>query len=177
MNAPIITAAFLRSVLHYDPLTGEFTWRERTDVRPQWNARYAGKTAGYQWCPSGSRVTYRSIRILDWPFMGHRLAWLYMTGEWPANDVDHRDGDGLNNRWANLRAATKTQNGANRGPTKRNKTGFKGVSRLPDGRYRATIQIDGRWRQIGVFATAEEAGIAYAVAAKEGAGEYARTAP
>jgi len=170
--APHLDQDTLKALLNYEPETGVFTWRERTDVRAQWNSRYAGKQAGYDW--RVGNVAYRSIRIFDWPFLAHRLAWLYVTGQWPENDVDHEDGNGLNNRWHNLRAATKAQNGANRGATKRNKTGFKGVSRTKDGRYRATIQVNGRWRWLGAFDTAEKAHEAYQQSARQLAGEFAR---
>jgi len=137
--APHLDQDTLKALLNYEPETGVFTWRERTDVRAQWNSRYAGKQAGYDW--RVGNVAYRSIRI---------------------------------NRWHNLRAATKAQNGANRGATKRNKTGFKGVSRTKDGRYRATIQVNGRWRWLGAFDTAEKAHEAYQQSARQLAGEFAR---
>lgn len=181
MSAPALDQAMLHRILHYDPETGSFTWR----VRPAelfatkracsiWNVRYAERTAGYRWAP-GPNVTYRCIRIFDWPFLAHRLAWLYVTGAWPIALVDHRDLDGENNRWSNLREADKSQNGANTGAPRTNKTGFKGVSRLK-ARFRANIKIDGRQCWLGSFVTAEEAHAAYCAAAKQRSGEFARGA-
>jgi hypothetical protein len=170
---PDLTQAVLRALLDYDPTTGLFTWKWRDDVRPQWNGRYAGKEAGYDWT-AGPNVTYRSIRIFDWPFLAHRLAFLYVTGEWPPDAVDHMDMDGLNNRWSNLRPATKEQNAANTRATRNNRTGFKGVSPSPNGKYRATIHVDGKQRWLGTYATAEEAHTAYAQAAVAKSGLYAR---
>ncbi|MCL4218786.1 MAG: HNH endonuclease [Candidatus Hydrogenedentes bacterium] len=173
MSAPIITCEKLRAILDYSPDTGVFRWKHRPDYSKAWNTRYAGKVAGYEW--QVGKNTYRSIRIYDWPFLAHRLAWLYMTGNWPAHGVDHRDLDGLNNRWSNLRAATKSQNGLNTKAKKNNKTGFKGVSQDRNGRCRATIQVDRRWREIGRFGSVQEAHDAYKMAVRELAGEFGRT--
>ena len=126
-DAPILTADFVRTILHYDPETGVFTWKERIDARPQWNGRYAGRIAGYDWRATPN-IVYRCIRILDFPFYAHRIGWLYMTGTWPTCEIDHKDTDGLNNKWSNLRPATKMQNAGNTHICPRNKTGFKGVS-------------------------------------------------
>jgi hypothetical protein len=175
MPQPYLDQATLKSLLHYDPETGIFTWKTRTDVNRAWNTRYAGKVAGYNWTPPPGNISYRSIRIFDWPFLGQRLAWLYMTGEWPENVVDHRDHDGLNNRWTNLRAADRPQNAANAGALRSNKLGLRGVClHKPSGRYRATIRANGKQRHLGHFKTAEEARAAYIAAAIEIYGEFAR---
>ena len=173
MKMPILDQMMLKRVLRYSRKTGLFIWRERSDVRPQWNGRYAGQVAGFPWSPDGGKNTYISIRIFDWPFLAHRLAVLYVTGEWPENDVDHRDLDGQNNRWRNLRQATKAQNGANRGPSVLNKTGFKGVSLCQkSGRFRASI----RGKHLGTRSTAKGAAALYDAAAKVHFGSFARSA-
>lgn len=174
MTAPPLTAAALRSLLEYDPGTGEFRWKPRPGMRA-WNTRYAGRVAGYDW--TIGRVSYRCIRVLDWPFLAHRLAWLYVTGEWPRHGVDHRDMDGLNNRWSNLREATKIQNAHNVTVSRRNSTGFKGVSLIrKSGKFRAYLSHSGRQLVLGYFDTAEAASAAYAKAAIELRGEFARVA-
>lgn len=174
--APELTQALLISLLHYDPETGVFTWRARDAATRGWNARYAGKVAGFDWSPNG-KTFYRSIRIFDWPFLGHRLAVLYMTGSWPERDVDHRDLDGLNNRWTNLRPASKSQNGANRGASAVSRSGMKGVTFDARAcRWRATIGVMGQQKWLGSFSTPEEAQTAYADAATKYFGEFARTA-
>lgn len=173
MKTPAITADDLRTALKYDPETGEFTWRQRDDVRPQWNGRFAGKRAGYA-CVMHGRP-YWIVRFLDWPFPAHRLAWLYMTGEWPVDLVDHADNDGTNNRWANLRAATKAENGWNSRRPATNTSGFKGVSiHRPSGQWRATIRLNGRQAFLGHFSTPEDAHAAYAAAAQAHRGKFAR---
>jgi hypothetical protein len=72
------------------------------------NAR-AGDVAGG--ANNGDR--YRRIRVDNQLYQAHRLAWLYMTGEWPSNGIDHINGHRADNRWANLREATQSQNMAN----------------------------------------------------------------
>ncbi len=171
-TAPNLTQDQLQALLHYCPETGVFTWKHRPAGSKQWNTRYAGKAAGFDW--TLGTATYRSIRIFDWPFLGHRLAWFYMTGGWPAL-VDHRDNDGLNNRWGNLREATKAQNACNSRIPKTNSTGFKGVSQVKKtGRYRAYITHDGKQINLGHFASIEEAHSAYARASRGARGEFAR---
>ncbi|WP_181170990.1 HNH endonuclease [Mesorhizobium sp. B2-1-3] len=173
-KAPFLDQAMLLAMLNYDPATGIFRWKHRQEYPKRWNTRYSGKVAGFamKTCPN---VTYWSIRIFDWPFLAHRLAWLYVTGDWPATGVDHRDLDGMNNRWSNLRLASKAQNGANTRAKRNNATGYKGVSPSKNtGRFRATIQFNGEWRQIGIFDTAEAAHEAYQAEAKILHGEFAR---
>jgi hypothetical protein len=97
----------------------------------------------------------------------------------PDQQVDHRDGDGLNNRRNNLRSTTHALNQANRRRV-RSKSGFKGVcwGQLASGKllpWRAYIQVDGRQRHLGRYATAEEAARAYDRAAREAFGEFACT--
>jgi hypothetical protein len=172
---PPLDQASLLEMMIYDPVTGNFYWRHRANMRPQWNSRYAGKLAGYARTASGGG-RYWSIRIHDWPFPAHRLAWLYMTGQWPEAAVDHRDMNGLNNRWDNLRAATKSQNAANTKLHARNTTGRKGVSYVPKmKKYRASIFINGRQKWLGYFESVDLAHQAYAAAATEKSGEFARS--
>lgn len=172
MPIPILTQETLRSILHYEPGTGMFTWIARPGEKA-WNARHAGKPAGYVWRAS-PRLSYRCIRVFDWPFLAHRIAWLYMVGEWPENVIDHIDCDGLNNSFRNLRAATFAQNLANMRRPITNSTGFKGVSPAHGGKFRATIRIGGKQKWIGVFDKPEEAHAAYVAASKMRYGEFER---
>ena len=154
--------AELKRVLHYDPETGVFTWR----VSLSWRGKI-GAEAGNIF------RRYRHIRIHGKLYRVARLAWLYTMGEWPPLDVDHVDGDGLNNRWRNLREATVSQNLANARRRKDNTSGYKGVFRYPMG-FRARIYVGGKTLHLGCRATAEEAHALYVAAARRHFGEFAR---
>jgi hypothetical protein len=155
-----ITAERLREVLDYDPLTGRFTWRV-TSRRTR-----AGQIAGRY------NQGYWKIGIDGKLYLAHRLAWLYMTGEFPTLNIDHIDRDGTNNRWSNLREATQAQNLANSRRYCNNKGGFKGVlQRGPS--WLAQIQPNGRPIHLGMFPTPEAAHAAYMAAARKYFGEFA----
>lgn len=172
MSAPALTQDALKEMLDYNLVSGIFTWLRRSDMREQWNGNYAGSRAGYVWRATGGR-TYRSIHIGVRPYPEHRLAWLFMTGEFPSEVIDHADRNGENNRWENLRAATRSQNCANAGAWKNNKTGVRGVCLGRYGRFRATIKIDGKQKYLGVFSSVEEARVAYMAAASDKFGCFA----
>jgi hypothetical protein len=158
-----LTQERLKELLRYDPLTGVFLWRvNRGPAR-------AGKRAGCV-APAG----YRAIRPDGKMYLEHRLAWLYMTGSWPDNEVDHRDLDKSNNAWSNLRPATSSQNKANR---KAQGKYPKGVTfHRPSGLFRAEAQRNGSRFYLGYFRTAELAHAAYCAAAPKIHGEFARAA-
>lgn len=159
-----LTAERLREALNYDPATGIFIWRI-----PR-GGQFAGVEAGTLHVKG-----YITIYVDNWAYLAHRLAWLYVTGEWPPQHIDHRDTDRANNRWTNLRLATNGQNLSNRGRQANNTSGFKGVGLdKRNGRWSATIQVDGKQMRLGKFDTASEAHAAYAVAARKHRGEFAR---
>lgn len=116
MSTEGLTQSVLHKLLHYNPDTGIFTWKVS-------NGRSTvGKVAG------SSCHGYVSIGINTKIYLGHRLAVLYMTGGWPAYDVDHINGNRADNRWVNLRQVTRHQNCLNRKRASHNKSGVKGVS-------------------------------------------------
>jgi len=156
-----LTAEYVREILDYDPVTGVFKWKWRDDVRKRDNSRYAGKAAGSVQ-PDG----YVKITINKRLYRAHRLAWLFVYGEWPQKDLDHRDGDRANNRIANLRPATSQENNRNVGLRADNTTGIKGVYwRTDRGKFRAEIRTDGKHLHLGSFDTLAEA-IAARIAAE-----------
>lgn len=160
--AEYVTAERLRELLDYDPATGVF--RRRTSP----NKRYpAGSVAG---CNSRG---YRVIMIDDILYRAHRLAWLYVHGEWPKEEVDHINGDTSDNGIANLREATHSQNMRNVRVKKTNKIGLKGVSHDDRG-YRARIWTSRGEVHLGRFRTSDQAAAAYADAAQRYFGEFAR---
>jgi hypothetical protein len=139
----------LKEVLSYCADTGLFTWRVAVSRKVRVGAIAGGKSGDGQ---------YIHIRLDGRIYRAHRLAWLYMTGEFPATLIDHDDGNGCNNRWTNLRLATSTENGCNRGKTRANTSGFKGVFRcLRTGKWYAQIRYRGRAKRLGTYETTSEA--------------------
>lgn len=167
----MLTSEYVRGILSYDPDTGVLRWKLRTDVRSAWNQKFAGKVAG----PVGKG--YVKITINDRAFYAHRLAWLIITGQWPLNEIDHKDQNPANNRWDNLRIATRQQNQQNRKRHKSNTSGFKGVFKNQHGvTWSAQIYRFGKKIHVGCFPTAEAAHAAYCVASRDHYGEFARVA-
>lgn len=156
------TAELVRELLIYNPETGVFTWR----VNRGWLK--AGTVAG-----SPHRAGYTILGIALRMYRAHRIAWLYMTGKWPADAIDHINGIRDDNRWANLREATWQENLRS---TKRridNTSGFKGV-RKEGTKWVASIYPNRKRIKLGTFDTPEEAHAAYCAAAEQLYGEFAR---
>ena len=161
---PLITAARLRERLNYDPTTGLFTWltnRRSTAI---------GSVAG-----TPHIAGYVQINIDRRLYLAHRLAVLYMTGDWPTDLVDHENLNRADNRWSNIRQASHSQNHINTRVYRNNRLGVKGVSLHETGKFVAQIQVNGKFRYLGLYATAVEAKAAYDRAAELGFGEFARS--
>ena len=162
MKVPRPTAERVRELFSYDPLTGIFTRLVKTNNRVE-----VGESCHYFSKGDG----YLRISIDGRQHLGHRLAWLYMTGEWPADEVDHRDADRANNRWANLRDVTAAINSQNKRQARvdNRSCGLLGVtfdksrSRRPWVAQIGLIHDDGQFRniRIGRFETPELAHQAY----------------
>jgi hypothetical protein len=150
-----ITQVKLKELLNYDPETGIFNWIiERPGVRK--------KRTGWL-----DKKGYLFIRIYGVLYCAHRLAWLYMTGEWPNGEIDHKDSNPPNNRWENLRDATHSVNQQNRRKASHNnKTGFIGVRPMRKS-FHAQMSLHGKSHYIGAFQTAELAYEAYLKAKRE----------
>lgn len=162
-----LTAARLREVLHYCPETGKWTWLRSLSWR-----KPEGSEAG-----DPTSHGYIRIGIDGMRYRAHRLAWLYMTGEWPTDRVDHRDTDPANNRWHNLRIATNAQNGANAKISRRNTSGVKGVHWASrEAKWVATLCVRGRTVCLGYYDDLADAAEAYRLGAAEHFGEFARSA-
>lgn len=170
-----LTAKQLRSALDYNSETGVFSRRVRENTSENvrlWNGRYAGKAAGYI-----DMFGYVSIKIGNIAYRAHRLAWLYMTGNWPPDEIDHIDMNKSNNSWKNLRCATRAQNQGNTRVQRNNLSGLKGVSAATGSKkypFMARITVAGRTRSVGRFKTKAEGFAAYQDAAIETFGEYSR---
>lgn len=131
-------------------------------------------------CNWSARVTPRSVYAARADYSGpeRRTIYLHRTlmGEPEGLEVDHRDGDGLNNRRANLREATRSQNQHNRRIRTDISSGFKGVYWNKRGqKWRAFIRINGKEKHLGYFTTPEEAHAAYCAASDKYHGEFGRT--
>jgi hypothetical protein len=145
------TVEHIRSVLDYNPQTGEFTWKAHSR-RPD----LVGKRAG-----SPTNTGYWAIAIHNQKRLAHRLAWFYVTGIWPSKHIDHIDGDKKNNSFANLREVDRFGNLQNmRRPTKANKSGFLGVSKH-QGKWIMQIMTNGQSVRQSGFDTPEKAHQAY----------------
>ena len=158
MSKPHITANHLREILNYNPTTGIFTWKVR-------NAKcvHIGDVAG---CKE-KRIGYITIGVDGQIHKAHRLAWRYMTGNWPIKFIDHINGNKSDNRFENLREVREDGNAQNiRKPNKRNKSGFLGVIRFQN-KWRANITVNGKTRRIGDYNTPEEAHQAYLKSKRE----------
>jgi HNH endonuclease len=156
----MITHERLLAIVTYDPDTGLFAWKARPRVK-------AGKLAGHL-----AAHGYVTLRLDGLPYYAHRVAWFYVTGEWPAAEIDHIDRNGLNNRFANLRLADRTQNVVNRARRRDNTSGFKGVYVTRGGRFMAQHTIKGKAHYLGTFDTAEEAFAARNAYLEKRYGEY-----
>lgn len=149
-----LTAERLRELVVYDPSTGVFVNRVKRGRSP------AGKQIGVR-MPNG----YLQARVDFDRYLLHRLAWLYVHGQWPEHQIDHINGDKRDNRLSNLRAVTQSQNMQNVGPQSRNKSGFRGVSwDASRNKWAAHICVDRKQRNLGRFASVDEAVAAYRTA-------------
>lgn len=158
----MITLEYLHRVLDYNPGSGLFTW---VSARPKVRV---GAVAG-----TTHRKGHVEIEIDAKCYLAHRLAWFHVYGVWPKDQIDHRDMNKSNNRLDNLREATNSQNGANKKRYKNNKSGYKGVC-YNTGKWLAQIKHGGVVRHLGRFDDPQDAHRAYAKAAAELHGEFAR---
>lgn len=166
----ILTFEILKSLIAYDPLTGNFERKNSQYMSGRANSRNAGKPVG-NLRPDG----YLAICLLGKRYLAHRVAWFYVTGEWPPNFLDHINGDPSDNRFSNLRECTQSQNVCNRGKGKNNTTGLKGIwieKRSKKNPWCASISLNGKTKHLGSFATREKAYRAYLSASLESRGEF-----
>lgn len=162
-----VTRADALKLFRYNPETGAFMWNVMT--RGHAKVLRPGDPAG--WLHDG----YHFLLLYQNEVRAHHVAWLIVTGEWPpaGMDVDHRDRDRLNNRWSNLRLASRSQNSMNAKVRRDNKSGFRGVHPAKNGRWFARICKDQRIIGLGTFDTIEAAAAARAKAERELFGEFA----
>jgi len=155
-SSTVLDQELLKKLIHYDPLTGEFTHNIT-----------CGKVRNGALAGCKNSQGYNQIALVSVPYLAHRLAFLYMEGKVPENEVDHIKGVRFDNRWENLRKATREENMRNACKYSTNTTGVTGVYRSGT-RYRAVLEINGKSKSFGTFTTMEEA----AEARKQGEIKY-----
>lgn len=143
-----LTAEYYRSVLHYDPATGIFTWKVRTS-----NSVKVGDVAGSQ-----DGHGYLQIKLQNRKYTAHRLAWLHVYGVWPKDQIDHINRNRSDNRISNLREATNKQNLQNAGKYSNNTSGHTGVSWYKrEFKWQAHIKHNCKKIHLGYFTNLEAA--------------------
>ena len=147
-RAQELTAEHLRAALNYDSDTGIFTWK----VNASGSAR-AGDVAG-KLDSSG----YSQIGLFRRIHLAHRLAWFYVYGVWPKEQIDHINRIKTDNRISNLRVVSQVENLQNKGKYSNNASGHSGVSwHKPTSKWLAELRRDGKRMYLGVFPLLEDA--------------------
>ncbi len=150
----------LKELFNYNPDTGVFT---RRVSRRRWKeGDVVGTEAG----------GYININVDYMIYRAHRIAWMYMTGKPPMNGIDHINGNGMDNRWCNLRDADQSLNLCNKQAQSNSKTGIKGVYLLKDGTYKSSVCFRGKTKYLGNYQTVQEAKAARDAAAKVIHGDF-----
>lgn len=153
-----ITSDTVREIFSYSPDTGELRWNKRPrshfSTEGSWksfNTRFSGRVAGSEHNFNCEKF-YRFLTFRDRGYLIHRIIWLHSTGDWPAEEIDHIDGNGLNNRIDNLRDVSHRENARNVKKGSRNTSGAVGVGWMQSkGKYRATIGINRKNISLGHY--------------------------
>jgi len=146
MKNLLLTQEKLKQLLDYDSDTGIFRWRVRKAQCVK-----IGTLAGYK-----SKKGYRLIGVDGKYHYTHRLAWLYVYGEFPKNEIDHINHITDDNRISNLRSVTHSENGRNQSVQKNNTSGIMGVHKWKK-KWVAKIQVDGKYKHLGYFENIKDA--------------------
>ena len=155
----MLTQEKLKEYLRYNPETGIFIWIKSTSNR----IKLGGQVGNI------NTIGYRETKLLGERYLLHRLAFLYVNGEFPENHIDHINGIRDDNRISNLRDVTTHGNMQNmRVPTKRNTVGLLGVSYdKMRNKFKAQICVNSKNKLLGRFDTKEQAHEAYLIAKRE----------
>lgn len=161
----MLSQSRLKEIASYDPATGIFV-----RIKKQ---RGLGRVGDVMGCKNSAG--YYRICIDGKSYLNHRLAWLYVHGRWPREELDHINGDPTDNSLGNLREATRLENQRNTGLSRRNASGFKGAFfNKQYNKWLATITVRKKMRIIGKFDTREAAHAAYCAEARHVFGDFAR---
>lgn len=160
----MLTQERLKELISYDSSTGIFTRLKTTSSKAM-----KGSNPG-----TATSNGYLKFSVDGRSYFSHRLAWLYVYGKFPVGILDHINSDRKDNRIANLRQVTLSQNGCNRLLQSTNRSGIKGVSwEERAGQWKAVIMLDGKQKRLGYFKNKSEAATAIAKARLELHGEFA----
>ena len=158
-----LTPEYLKQRLDLDEDTGRLIWRTAPDLPTEWNTRYAGKEA---LCGVNSHG-YRHGQVAGKRVMAHRVVWAVANGAWPLGEIDHINGDPLDNRPINLRDVSHCENQRNMRRHRSNSSGVTGVNwHRRDRRWRAFITVDGVSVHLGNFKEKADAVAARAAASR-----------
>lgn len=142
--------AELKALLHYNPESGEFTY-----LVDRWRVKAGDKARSVR--DTGKKRYYR-LKYRQKQYQLHRLAFLYMNGEMPKGEVDHINGNSLDNRWENLRIVSRQENSRNVKKANRNTSGVVGVTwNKAVERWQSQIGVDGKCVFLGYFSDLSEA--------------------
>lgn len=165
------TPVYLKECLEYDHKLGTFSWKHRKDMSKQWNGRFSGKAA----FNTTNKVGYKVGTINSKKLLAHRVAWAIHYGEWPEYLIDHIDGNPINNRINNLRNASKSTNGMNRGAQRNNESGVKGVYYdTSRGKWVAQLSSNGKRVLMRRFDSMDDAIKAHQAASSVYHGEFSK---
>lgn len=154
---PLPSFVDLRTQFIYDPETGVLQYRKKKNRKRLLNTE-AGRVIT---ASTGTRYRIVTVEYSDKPsesVFAHRVAWKLETGEEPPEQIDHRDGNGLNNAFTNLRDGTGCNNARNSAMNKNNTSGYNGVVAVKGGRYLVRLKCEGEDIYIGRFKDLHEAG-------------------
>jgi hypothetical protein len=155
---------YLRKRLRYEPETGKLYWLDCEDMPNCWRGRYAGVEA----FTSDSGNGYQQGSIDGRTYQAHRVIWARVTGAWPAADIDHINGDKLDNRIENLRVVSRAENSRNASKRVNNTSGVCGVSWHKNrGKWQALVVVQGKYHHLGLFTSFDDAVAARKAAARE----------
>lgn len=167
----------LHNYLKYDPKTGKLFWKNRsinmfshvkypTKICNSWNTRFANKEA-FTYIMNVKNCSYRTGAILLKLYLAHQVIWAMKTGSWPKFKIDHLDGNGLNNKFENLRDVSQLINTKNSVGKINNTSGITGVRwRKERQKWSARIMINYKEKFLGYYDSCENAKLAYKNAAR-----------
>lgn len=159
-----LTQKDVRELLDYNPITGALTNKVSRARAAQ------GDVAGFV-----DYQGYRMVKIKGFRYSAGRIIWLWMTGAWPACEIDHINTIRDDDRFENLREASRSENCVNKNSyARKNRLGFRGVKAGTKNTFQAVICVGQKETYVGTFSTLEIAALAYDLAAKKQHGRFAR---